>query len=110
MVCVATVSKVDTDKGMLLIHFDGWRPDYDYSCEYSSTDIHPMGWCKQTKHKLEKPKGKVWMWGTHPYTTQDCVTDQLPAGYSGDFNWERYLQDEYLIAAPSSLFTSAQKS
>lgn len=56
MICVATITKVDAN-GRLLIHFDGWGNSYDYWCEPSTTDIHPMGWCKQTKRSLHKPYG-----------------------------------------------------
>ena len=67
MVCVATISEVDRN-GRLLIHFDGWGENYDYWCEPDSTDIHPMGWCKERRQKLEKPKGVV-DYNTSSYTT-----------------------------------------
>ena len=35
---------VDEATGHLLIHFDGWTNTYDYTCETTSIDIHPVGW------------------------------------------------------------------
>ena len=57
LVCVATITKVDK-KGRLLIHFDGWSNTYDYWCEPSTTDIHPVGWCQKHGRKLQKPHGE----------------------------------------------------
>ena len=56
MVCVAAISRIQD--GHLLIHFDGWTEKYDYWCEPSSQDIHPVGWCEKYGYKLESPKSE----------------------------------------------------
>ena len=56
MICVATITEVKD--GQLLIHFDGWSNNYDYWCEPTSPDIHPIGWCQANGHSLHSPRGK----------------------------------------------------
>ncbi len=58
LICVATVKEVN-GKGQLLIHFDGWGPGYDYWCEPTTPDIHPVGWCKKNSRGINKPQGSV---------------------------------------------------
>ena len=58
LVCVATVAAVSN--GKLLVHFDGWKDNYDYVCEPTSTDIHPVGWCQKKGRDLQKPKGHTF--------------------------------------------------
>ena len=58
LICVATVQEVNGE-GLLLIHFDGWGPEYDYWCDASTSDIHPAGWCEKHSHGLQKPKGEA---------------------------------------------------
>ena len=60
LVCVATVKEVSS-RGQLLIHFDGWGPEYDYWCEPTTTDIHPAGWCKNNQHVLQPPHSKKYL-------------------------------------------------
>ena len=55
LICVASITEVRN--GRLLIHFDGWSNSYDYWCEPTSTDIHPIGWCASHKHALQEPHG-----------------------------------------------------
>ena len=55
LVCVATVAEVDAHR--LRIHFDGWSNDYDYWCDQTSLDIHPIGWCKKSNVTLRRPPG-----------------------------------------------------
>ena len=55
LIAVATI--IDKRNGKLLIHFDGWSSDYDYWCEPTSTDIHPVGWCSRHGHALQPPEG-----------------------------------------------------
>lgn len=58
LLCVATIDDIKDKK--LLIHFDGWTRKYDYWCESTTTDIHPIGYCDQNYHrKLEPPKGTI---------------------------------------------------
>lgn len=57
MICVATIRRVS--EGNLFIHFDGWSDDYDYTCQRSSPDIHPMGWCNRNGKQLQPPKGAL---------------------------------------------------
>ena len=57
LTCVATISEIRD--GQLLIHFDGWSTSYDYWCEPSSTDIHPVGWCLANGKELQPPYGRV---------------------------------------------------
>ncbi|XP_076405944.1 lethal(3)malignant brain tumor-like protein 4 isoform X2 [Peromyscus maniculatus bairdii] len=50
----------------LRLHFDGYLSCYDFWTNAGSPDIHPVGWCEKTKHKLHIPKGYrkdkiVWM-------------------------------------------------
>ena len=56
LTCVATITGMEGDE--LLIHFDGWGENYDYWCKKSTTDIHPVGWCRDHSHPLQKPYRK----------------------------------------------------
>ncbi len=56
MVCVATITEVKN--GQLLIHFDGWSSKYDYWCDPTTPDIHPIGWCASHHHHLQIPNGE----------------------------------------------------
>ncbi|CAL9705772.1 unnamed protein product [Knipowitschia caucasica] len=53
LIRVATIS--DTEEHRLKIHFDGWNSEYDYWVETDFPDIHPVGWCQKTGHRLEYP-------------------------------------------------------
>lgn len=39
------------------IHLDQWPIDYCFWLEDDSPDLHPIGWCDATRHKLEPPPG-----------------------------------------------------
>lgn len=39
------------------LHFDGYPECYDFWVNVDSSDIHPVGWCEKTSHKLLPPKG-----------------------------------------------------
>lgn len=39
------------------LHFDGYPDCYDFWANADSSDIHPVGWCEKTSHKLLPPKG-----------------------------------------------------
>lgn len=64
LVCVATITEVKSNCKELLIHFDGWTTTYDYWCHSDSTDIHPVGWCKDNGKALQAPKGEFTI-GSH---------------------------------------------
>jgi len=54
-VCVASVGNIMD--GRILIHFDGWEPDFDFWSVPSSTCIHKVGYCEETGIKLHSPRG-----------------------------------------------------
>ena len=56
LVAVATVANIKDDQ--LLIHFDGWTSRYDYWCSCDCVDIHPVGWCGESRRQLQPPKGE----------------------------------------------------
>ena len=58
LVGVATVK--DTLGEKVLIHFDGWEDNYDYWCDVSSPNIHPVGWCGTKGHSLTSPPGEFF--------------------------------------------------
>ena len=39
----------------VLIHFDGWGPEYDYWCSAWSLELHPPGWCRTHNWELQTP-------------------------------------------------------
>ena len=57
LTCVASIVQVKGSQ--LLIHFDGWTSKYDYWCESSTQDIHPIGWCAMHGKTLQAPKGEM---------------------------------------------------
>ncbi|KAF1444781.1 LMBL3 protein, partial [Pygoscelis papua] len=79
--CVLTVAEVVQGYRMRL-HFDGYPECYDFWINVDSSDIHPVGWCEKTSHKLLLPKGFK----------------------EGEFNWTSYLKNCKAQAAPKSLF------
>nr|XP_040137989.1 lethal(3)malignant brain tumor-like protein 3 [Ictidomys tridecemlineatus] len=64
------------------LHFDGYSDCYDFWVNADALDIHPVGWCEKTGHKLHPPKG---------YKEEE-------------FNWQTYLKTCKAQAAPKSLF------
>ncbi|XP_039983083.1 lethal(3)malignant brain tumor-like protein 4 [Xiphias gladius] len=81
MFCVLTVAEVIGCR--LRLHIDGYSECYDFWVNADSTDIRPVGWCKENNHKLHLPKG-------HSET---------------EFDWQIYLQSTGSHAAPPTLFT-----
>ncbi|XP_053142349.1 lethal(3)malignant brain tumor-like protein 3 isoform X2 [Hemicordylus capensis] len=78
--CVLTVAEVSGYR--IRLHFDEYSDCYDFWVNADSSDIHPVGWCEKTGHKLHPPKG-----------------------YKEDeFNWSSYLKKCKAQAAPKSLF------
>ncbi|XP_078679687.1 uncharacterized protein LOC144915298 isoform X2 [Branchiostoma floridae x Branchiostoma belcheri] len=91
MICVSTVMKVqppseENKKCQVLIHFDGWTSRYDYWTDIDDPDLHPLGYCKASGIRLEKPKG-----------------------YGKQFDWEQYLQEENVDPVPFHVFNEMQK-
>ncbi|XP_065506664.1 lethal(3)malignant brain tumor-like protein 3 isoform X2 [Caloenas nicobarica] len=78
--CVLTVAEVQGYR--MRLHFDGYPECYDFWVNADSSDIHPVGWCEKTGHKLLPPKGFK----------------------EGEFNWTSYLKNCKAQAAPKSLF------
>ncbi|XP_015413321.1 PREDICTED: lethal(3)malignant brain tumor-like protein 3 isoform X3 [Myotis davidii] len=78
--CVLTVAEVCGYR--IKLHFDGYPDYYDFWVNADALDIHPVGWCEKTGHKLHPPKG---------YKEED-------------FNWQTYLKTCKAQAAPKSLF------
>ncbi|XP_054030028.1 lethal(3)malignant brain tumor-like protein 3 [Dryobates pubescens] len=80
MYCVLTVAEVCGYR--IRLHFDGYPDCYDFWVNADSSDIHPVGWCERTGHKLHPPKG---------YKEEE-------------FSWPSYLKACKAQAAPKSLF------
>ncbi|XP_014389287.1 lethal(3)malignant brain tumor-like protein 3 isoform X7 [Myotis lucifugus] len=78
--CVLTVAEVCGYR--IKLHFDGYPDYYDFWVNADALDIHPVGWCEKTGHKLHPPKG---------YKEEE-------------FNWQTYLKTCKAQAAPKSLF------
>ncbi|XP_037700149.1 lethal(3)malignant brain tumor-like protein 3 isoform X2 [Choloepus didactylus] len=78
--CILTVAEVCGYR--IKLHFDGYSDCYDFWVNADALDIHPVGWCEKTSHKLHPPKG---------YKEEE-------------FNWQTYLKTCKAQAAPKSLF------
>ncbi|XP_068996542.1 lethal(3)malignant brain tumor-like protein 1 isoform X2 [Embiotoca jacksoni] len=68
----------------LRLHFDGYSDCHDFWVKANSHDIHPVGWCESTGHKLHTPKG--------------CKEEE--------FTWTNYLRMTKAQVAPKELFAS----
>lgn len=53
LICPATIKEVNRDK--ILITFDGWSQSSQTWISFTSRDIFPCGFCKQSKHLLQHP-------------------------------------------------------
>ena len=42
----------------VLIHFDGWGPEYDYWCQVDIVELHPVGWCTKNGWELQTPRSE----------------------------------------------------
>ncbi|KAJ7304230.1 hypothetical protein JRQ81_011767 [Phrynocephalus forsythii] len=78
--CVLSVAEIQGYR--MRLHFDGYSECYDFWVNADSPDIHPVGWCEKTGHKLLPPKGYK----------------------EGEFNWTSYLKNCKVQAAPKTLF------
>ncbi|EMP31123.1 Lethal(3)malignant brain tumor-like protein 3 [Chelonia mydas] len=75
-------SNIQVQGYRMRLHFDGYSEYYDFWVNADSPDIHPVGWCEKTGHKLLSPKGYK----------------------EGEFNWVLYLKNCKAQAAPKNLF------
>ncbi|XP_036406188.1 lethal(3)malignant brain tumor-like protein 3 [Megalops cyprinoides] len=82
MYCVLTVAEVSGNR--IRLHFDKYSDCYDFWVNANSPDIHPVGWCEKTGHKLHPPKGMK----------------------EEDFSWPSYIKLCKAQAAPKALFQS----
>ncbi|XP_048870077.1 lethal(3)malignant brain tumor-like protein 2 isoform X4 [Brienomyrus brachyistius] len=57
LICVATVRRCAGR--LLLLHFDGWEPEFDQWVDCQSPDIYPVGWCEITGYQLQPPIGSA---------------------------------------------------
>ncbi|XP_062406802.1 lethal(3)malignant brain tumor-like protein 3 [Sardina pilchardus] len=80
MYCVLTVAEVSGHR--IRLHFDKYSDCYDFWVNSNSPDIHPVGWCEKTGHKLHPPKG---------------MKDE-------EFSWSSYIKQNKAQAAPKALF------
>uniref|UniRef100_A0A8C8GDR9 SAM domain-containing protein n=1 Tax=Oncorhynchus tshawytscha TaxID=74940 RepID=A0A8C8GDR9_ONCTS len=80
MYCVLTVAEVSGHR--IRLHFDKNLDCYDFWVNSNSADIHPVGWCEKTGHKLHPPKG---------------MKDE-------EFVWSSYIKQSKAQAAPKALF------
>ncbi|OCT92114.1 hypothetical protein XELAEV_18015171mg [Xenopus laevis] len=80
--CVLTVAEVQGYR--MRLHFDGYPDCYDFWVNADSVDIHPVGWCERTGHKLLPPKGYK----------------------DGEFSWPSYLKHCKAQGAPKTVFKS----
>uniref|UniRef100_A0A8C1ZF32 L3MBTL histone methyl-lysine binding protein 2 n=1 Tax=Cyprinus carpio TaxID=7962 RepID=A0A8C1ZF32_CYPCA len=55
LVCVATVRRCVGR--LLLLHFDGWEPEFDQWVDCQTPEIYPVGWCEITGYQLQPPIG-----------------------------------------------------
>ncbi|KAK3932515.1 DNA ligase 1 [Frankliniella fusca] len=70
LIRVATVD--DVRDHSIRIRFDGWPDQYSYWVDDDSPDIHPAGWCLETKHPLEPPLSEEDMKVTARCGTPGC--------------------------------------
>ncbi|KAK3522498.1 hypothetical protein QTP86_016147, partial [Hemibagrus guttatus] len=57
MYCVLSVAKVSGYR--MRLHFDNYSDCYDFWVNCNLPDIHPVGWCEKTGHKLHLPKERL---------------------------------------------------
>jgi len=109
LVCVANIKSIKSRSanGMadkVVINFDGWSDTYDYSARLSDEDLHPVGWCSKTGHKLEAPKsyGKAFDWGT--YLAEKALLP-VPANALSHVVNKDFHKEEKLVADAESVPT-----
>ena len=57
----------------VLIHFDGWGPEYDYWCAAGSVELHPPGWCHAHHWELQMPLSESCFTREGTVTVGVCV-------------------------------------
>ncbi|KTG40056.1 hypothetical protein cypCar_00002498 [Cyprinus carpio] len=93
MYCVLTIAEVLGHR--IRLHFDKYSDCYDFWVNSNSPDIHPVGWCEKTGHKLHPPKGKRHQrFKEHP---QFRMKDE-------EFSWSSYIKLNKIQTAPKALF------
>lgn len=97
-VCVASVGNIMD--GRILIHFDGWEPDFDFWAVPSSTCIHKVGYCEETGIKLHPPRGSFLV---KELESSDFSVLSF-SGYKEPFSWRKYLTETSTVAVPSNAF------
>ncbi|XP_056115226.1 lethal(3)malignant brain tumor-like protein 3 isoform X1 [Rhinichthys klamathensis goyatoka] len=80
MYCVLSVAEVLGHR--IRLHFDKYSDCYDFWVNSNSPDIHPVGWCEKTGHKLHPPKG---------------MKDE-------EFSWSSFIKLNKIQTAPKALF------
>ncbi|XP_065192197.1 MBT domain-containing protein 1-like isoform X2 [Sycon ciliatum] len=86
MTGVASIKKVNDAGSRVEIHFDGWLDSYNYWCDITDNDIHPVGWC-----------------------AANCKTLHPPIGLAFG-GWKSYLSRNNFACVPEDVFTDQQKS
>lgn len=111
------------------LHFDKYSDCYDFWVNSNSPDIHPVGWCEKTGHKLHPPKGKKHQTFTeHPkfnssrqilvlvvklYLVSSLSWEYArgPCGFcvsvgmkDEEFSWSSYIKLHKIQTAPKALF------
>ncbi|CAI8002713.1 Lethal(3)malignant brain tumor-like protein 3 [Geodia barretti] len=83
-VCVATI--MDRRESEVLIHFDGWGPEYDYWCSAWSLELHPPGWCRTHNWELQTPLHQPWTsWEDY---LMRLTPQPLPTLFSTRTSWQ----------------------
>ncbi|XP_051500790.1 lethal(3)malignant brain tumor-like protein 3 isoform X2 [Myxocyprinus asiaticus] len=80
MYCILSVAEVSGHR--IRLHFDKYSECYDFWVNCNSPDIHPVGWCEKTGHKLHPPKGMK----------------------EDEFSWSSYIKLNKIQTAPKALF------
>ncbi|XP_056620980.1 lethal(3)malignant brain tumor-like protein 3 isoform X3 [Triplophysa dalaica] len=80
MYCVLSVAEVSGHR--IRLHFDKYSECYDFWVNCNSPDIHPVGWCEKTGHKLHPPKGMK----------------------EEELSWSSYIKVNKIQTAPKALF------
>jgi hypothetical protein len=115
MICVATVVEIDPlghPEAPIRIHFDGWTDKYDYWASVKSADLHRIGHCQATGHRLEKPKGyeAIIVQSSDEDSDSDSIDMDVKLDVGGHFRWDMYLAEEAAVGVPASFFEDSLKA
>nr|DBA33667.1 TPA: hypothetical protein GDO54_001313 [Pyxicephalus adspersus] len=121
--CVLTTVEIQGYR--IRLHFDGYPDCYDFWVNADSVDIHPVGWCEKTGHRLTPPKGYKDGEFSWPSYLKQCKCDSSspyirPVGHCKElgvpltpppefkdpktFSWETHLEKTGAQAAPARAF------